>query len=185
MPSNITGVVDCMPTLSRTSCASDYTGRRSVKAYANNAGVCFSQRLISSWCSLVIPSCLRRQSCKHALSPSARSRSIAIFPSRTGAEPLSGWFRDEIRRKGIAVVASVAVENVNLIYLVKIMLQGVGGELEVTPGSKTLPSRPVIPASYIFRDKPTARNSRKSRVKVARRATHIRPTLRSVVSYGT
>ena len=44
------------------------------------------------------------------------------------------------------MVAAVAVENINIVDLVKLMFQGIAENTLVTPGSKPLPRRAVIPA---------------------------------------
>ena len=65
--------------------------------------------------------------------------------------------RVKVGCKRISVVSSVAVQNINSINLVKLMLNAYAQYACVTPGSKPQPRSAVSPASSNFFDMPTAR----------------------------
>ena len=88
---------------------------------------------------------------------------LSLYLHRLGFYPLAvlditalcGYLTDiylgvEVCRKRVTVVATVAVENINVIDFIKVMLLGIGDKTLVTPGSNPLPRSAVMPAFSNF-----------------------------------
>ena len=76
---------------------------------------------------------------------------VAVLPVAAGSGHLAQVdLRVKVGGKGIAVVAAVAVQNINGVNGVELVLFGVGAVSLGHAGSKPLPSRAVRPASSNF-----------------------------------